>query len=458
LQKTSSPTFRFNRPDDKINYNAVKVTLKSALKFETSKQELNYFQFSDIQHFKKNLGQTENLVDLKLNNCSIDSWDGEVLPPINTLKSITFNKCNDNIFKIFAKQEAVEKITVNDWTWNGFPHDVFNEICENCSNLNHLVLIGAGTGSYFDNEKFPFRITKLETSMITFHWYIGIQNERVSFLKSQKGKLRELRIEELPYDFDGGKVLKYIIEEMNLETFYYGKIPLILGGQKQQVKEFTASELQITSAYEMFRQFPLVEKFTLKLSNTDISSDAIEKIINLPTDLFNNLKEFEVIDNSSYRGIFGVFLELYRNLENLKKLTFRTQDRNINTILECLSIMPNLEEIQLTSTAPRALERYKTILKLAPNLKKMNIPKSCVDEAQGYVRGRIEIVALDDDDAPGGFNEPPEDEGNEPRDMRGDDDDEDDEPDDEPDDDDDDDSHGIIEEKYGDFLVHSGKQ
>jgi len=102
---------------------------------------------------------------------------------------------------------------------------IFNEICRKCENLNHLVLQGAGTGSYFDNYEFPFKISKLETSMITLHWYVAIKSARVNFLDSQKKNLKELTIHELPFDFDGGEVLKYIIEEMNLETFYYGKIP-----------------------------------------------------------------------------------------------------------------------------------------------------------------------------------------------------------------------------------------
>jgi hypothetical protein len=117
------------------------------------------------------------------------------------------------------------------------------------------VLIGAGTGSFFDADEFRFKIQILDTTMITFNWYVGIKSKRVNFLESQKGSLKELTIHELPFDFDGGKVLKYIIEEMNLKTFNYGKIPLIFNGQKQDVKEFTATHLQLTSIFEMIRQF-----------------------------------------------------------------------------------------------------------------------------------------------------------------------------------------------------------
>ncbi|KAL7017490.1 hypothetical protein ACKWTF_010399 [Chironomus riparius] len=359
--------------------------------------KINDFNFKNIEECRELFLGFENLKILKLNKCHVEVLKCEKLTPIKTLKSISFNKCSDNIFKIFTNQESIEKITVinHDWTWNGFSHDVFNEICKNCKNLDHLVLEGAGTGSYFDNDEFPFKITKLETSMITFHWYVGIRSPRVYFLESQKGYLKELTIHQIPYDFDGGKVLKYIIEEMNLDKFNYGEIPLIQNGQKQAIKEFEASEIQITSAYEIVTHFTC-DKFILKLSNTDISSDSIEKIINPSTNIFDNIKEFEVIDNSSNRGIFGVFLGLFRNLKNIQKLTFRTQDKNINTIFECLKIMSNLEVINLTSTAPRALQRYQTILKKAPKLKKIYIAKQTVEDAiNAFKNSQIEIFDIE---------------------------------------------------------------
>ena len=359
--------------------------------------EINNLNLKNIEECQEFFSGLKSLKILNLNNCHLKNLNNEKLSPIRTLKTISFNKCSDNIFKFFTNQESIEKLTVinHNWTWNGFPHDVFNEICRNCKNLDHLVLDGAGTGSYFDSDEFPFKITKLETSMISFHWYVGIKSARVHFLESQKGYLKELRIHQLPYDFDGGKVLKYIIEEMNLDKFHYGEIPLILNKQKQEIKEFEASEIQITSAYEIIKQFRC-DKFILKLSNTDISSDSIEKIINPPTNIFDNIKEFEVIDNSSYRGIFGVFLGLFMNLKNIQKLTFRTQDKNINTIFECLTIMPNLKEINLTSTVPRSLQRYQTILLKAPNLKKISIPKQSVEDAiNAFESSKIDIFDIE---------------------------------------------------------------
>lgn len=115
------------------------------------------------------------------------------------------------------------------------------------------MLIGSGTGSYFDSDDFPYFIEVLEATMITFHWYVGLKSARIKFLTTQKGHLKELTIHQLPFDFDGGKVLKYIIEEMDLKKFHYGKIPLILDGQKQDVREFEANEIQVQSSFEMFQ-------------------------------------------------------------------------------------------------------------------------------------------------------------------------------------------------------------
>ncbi|KAL7014181.1 hypothetical protein ACKWTF_015786 [Chironomus riparius] len=228
--------------------------------------------------------------------------------------------------------------------------------------------------------------------MITFHWYVGIKSARISFLKTQFGHLKELTIHQLPFDFDGGKVLKYIIEDMELITFNYGKIPLILNGHKEDVRDFEASEIQITSAFEMFRQFPSIKCFRLNISGTDIASDEIENVINHRTNLFWNLQEFTVVDNSSYRGTFGVFLGLYKNLKFIKKLSFLTMDINIIVILqECLPEFFDLEEIQISSTKVKANDLFVTIRSFVPKLKKLSIAKQYKEEAIDFFGNTVEI-------------------------------------------------------------------
>jgi len=58
--------------------------------------------------------------------------------------------------------------------------------------IHIILLIGPGTGSYFDYVELPFKITKLETSIITFRWYVVIKSKLFNFLESHKGDLNEL--------------------------------------------------------------------------------------------------------------------------------------------------------------------------------------------------------------------------------------------------------------------------
>ncbi|KAL7014189.1 hypothetical protein ACKWTF_015792 [Chironomus riparius] len=200
-----------------------------------------------------------NLIKLKLWNCHIsEEVHRQRLNPIPSLKEIFFEKCDGNFFKIFHHQISIDKVTVRnlEYTWNGFAHDDFVDLVKTLNNLDFLVFEGSGTGSFFDFDNFPFKVRKLDTWFISFHWYVGIRNARKRFLESQKGKLEELTIHNLPNDFDGGNLLKFVIENMELRKFYFGKIPLILDGVKQPVTEFSANELQICSLYEMFRQYP----------------------------------------------------------------------------------------------------------------------------------------------------------------------------------------------------------
>ena len=141
--------------------------------------------------------------------------------------------------------------------------------------------------------------------------------------------------------------------------------------------------------------FTAISKFILNLSNIDVASDEIERRINPRTNLFRNITEFTVNDKSS-RGTFGIFLGLLKNLRCLKKLTLRTKDRNINVILEeCLKEMTDLEEIHLTSNAPRHVERFRIIRDNVPGLKKISVYGEHVEEARKYFSENITLYEID---------------------------------------------------------------
>lgn len=225
------------------------------------------FKFSTFENISMLFGILKGhsqLKALKFESCSItiketdsniNNKSGFELPP--NLKSVLFKDCSKNLYKSFQNQTSIEKITVisNKKTWNGFPHDQFNELVKTLPNLKYLKFDGPGTASYFDRNEFPFKVVELEAESITYHSYIENKSPRLGFLKSQLGSLKEFKLHQLPNGFDGDEVLKFIIKEMKLEKFYYRKIPLILNGQKQEVKNFSATESQIQAILEMFRQF-----------------------------------------------------------------------------------------------------------------------------------------------------------------------------------------------------------
>lgn len=133
-----------------------------------------------------------------------------------------------------------------------------------------------------------------------------------------------------------------------------------------------------------------IKSFKFILSETDIASDEVEKNVNPPPnppDLYDNLKKFEVIDNSRYRGTLGVYLGLFKKLRNIEELSLITQDRNINTLLEeFLPHMHRLSVIYITSKVPRATERFKIINRFVPNLKKITVAPQFFEEAKKTFR------------------------------------------------------------------------
>lgn len=136
-----------------------------------------------------------------------------------------------------------------------YPQFKFIEICYEESDLYSRRL-----NSYYLENKYV-KIIPSEN---------GTENELVKLLRNPfdinsttqtilvtfGGCLKELYIRDIPFDNVGENALKYMIEEMKLETFCYGKVPLILNGEKQKLTELTLSGIQISSIYEMFRQFP----------------------------------------------------------------------------------------------------------------------------------------------------------------------------------------------------------
>lgn len=234
--------------------------------------EFKFCRFENNSELTNILKNLKKLKEINFKSCLIKKFNNinEIDHITENLDSISFEDCDEYIYTCFKNHRSIRKITVTSFKkgWNGFPHEAFNDLAKSLPELKHLKFAGEGTASYFEQSSFPFNIEILEAYTLTHHWYVGIRGARNKVLESQKSNLKVLRIEELPSDFDGGRILKYIMNEMNLNEFYYGGIPLILNGNKQNVKSFTANETQILAAFEMFSEFPgKFKNFNLKFLN-----------------------------------------------------------------------------------------------------------------------------------------------------------------------------------------------
>ncbi|KAL7014160.1 hypothetical protein ACKWTF_015771 [Chironomus riparius] len=355
--------------------------------------ELKNFELSSTDYLLKIIKSLKRLESISFENCKMNDVKKQ-LPKFMHLKSIYFHESDDELFKIFHAQKNVENISIVRMEWgNDFSWADFDEMAKNYSNLNKLVMRGHGTANYFEHGGFPFKIRKLDVFLMTFDWTNHLPRTR--FLESQKGSLKVLILEKLPYDYDGGAVLKYIIEEMKLNTFYYGKIPLILGGRKQEVMEFRVQEVQIQAAFEMFRQFPTITKFSLFLTQTGLDADAIGEIINQGTMLFTCCKELEIEDRSNYETLLVMFTGLYKNFRNIRKLTIISPDLEINSVLEeCLPEFTHLNEICLKCDVPNSMQRLQLIRVFAPNIKKLSINEEFVNDAREFFGNDVEVVEI----------------------------------------------------------------
>lgn len=83
-------------------------------------------------------------------------------------------------------------------------------------------------------------------------------------------------------------------------------------------------------------------------------------------------------------------MPLCRRFINLEKFLIKSQDRNINMILDqCLPFMPTIQEIYIDSEAPRAAERFEIIRRNASNLKNLTIAEKFSDIVNQYFANNV---------------------------------------------------------------------
>lgn len=305
----------------------------------------------NLRSFKSSFVRFELSNTKKVQNSSIGS----------NLRYISHGDNNFQAFETFKNLEVVKCINYTRDKYMLYSRQpTLNVLLEKVPSIQHLILEGIGTSFFFDWPPFNFKLRKLEahSTNLEYHEETSIS----SFFQSQKGYLKDLKLKRLPLDFDGGEILKFIFEEMNLEKFVYFKTTLIENGRKVKIDEIFFMEIQIKAGMELMRQYPgnilgkshfkdLIKfilgtkKLHFLIKFDGIDPDKIFPMLNAQTDLFLSIQELKVTGDFPW---FPYTIELSKLCCNVRKLTIHNEHEIVEVVwTEFLPFMTQLKEIQL---------------------------------------------------------------------------------------------------------------
>jgi hypothetical protein len=209
----------------------------------------------------KPLAQLKHFEAVNINFKATNECAALALP---NLQSISLGKSETNVefksveamFELFMGSETIESVrlqVVEEEPFNVM-NSKFDKLLASLPQLKSLKMEGKASGGFFEKQEFPFKVKQLEVELVGYYW--RLLEPRTLFLKSQVGHLKELTLQNLPYDYDGGEVLRFILNEMSLEKFNYDTQALILDSKKQAIKELSFKEVTIGAGLEMLRHFP----------------------------------------------------------------------------------------------------------------------------------------------------------------------------------------------------------
>lgn len=207
------------------------------------------------------LSRMKNLKELKIGGSLMFDYNPEDIP--EDLPEITYASLTDSseVFFNFLKNfKTLQKFKFikDERKSENFNCSQLDELLTQIPSIKNLILEGSSTRGFFSRsqEAFTFKLTSVETDGINLSRNDGTTT-RLGFLKSQLGSLRDLRIKKLPFDYDGDEVLRFILEDMKLDKFYYNDVAFIKDGKKvKNIKEICFNEITIKAGMELLKQFP----------------------------------------------------------------------------------------------------------------------------------------------------------------------------------------------------------
>lgn len=227
----------------------------SSFRNSVKKIRFKLFHVRNFEEFGEIFDDLPVLEELEFDRLSLINRENLALREIPSLKTPIFRNVNLNVFSILTNQQSVTKVIVQNDSdpQNTLWMSHFNALLETFSNLVHLVLSGGGTATYFEYYNLPTSIKTLELETLSIP--ANNQVDRMQNFQQLRDNLKDLRIKNFLPNFNGDETFNFLVNNMNLETFYLNDIPLILNGQKQDILEIEATDADICCCFEILRLF-----------------------------------------------------------------------------------------------------------------------------------------------------------------------------------------------------------
>lgn len=178
-----------------------------------------------------------------------------VISPLHFLDSIKLMNCTIAWYNIMKNQNSVSKVIIkSDKESEIGGSAILVSVLNTLQNLRHLKLHGLGTIAFFNERNFSFALTYFYAEAINNRW--DIKETRLDFFRSQGNSLKFLIIKNLPFNFEGKDIIRFIFRNMQLQRFICGGIQFIENGLFRNVPKITADIVEISSVLSLLLIVP----------------------------------------------------------------------------------------------------------------------------------------------------------------------------------------------------------
>lgn len=197
----------------------------------------------------------EKLNELRLICCRIEPSDTHVNGNLKQLhlKILKLDGCSDEVMSMFIGQE-VEHLefrpkytSLSDKT-----SDIIDKLVQSACSVRF-------NGGYKDSDTQYTKLRKLKISNDPSR----LLSLGLFFIKANCDNLRELEIDSLPFNLNGGSEMNFILTKMNLNKFTCNKSILIDDGKLQPIKKIEVYIKELSALYEVMRHFQSIKKVVI---------------------------------------------------------------------------------------------------------------------------------------------------------------------------------------------------